>query len=876
MRSRKRSPIDDEFRFHLEQLTQMLLDEGMPQEDAEREALRRFGAPADYHARCAALRENSPARRKSPNFFGSLRKDLVYALRTLARAPGFTAVAVITIALGIGANTAIFSVINGVLIRPLDFAEAERIGVLWDTSPTLGVEASPTSFDMFHEWRQQGTSFSSLAAWLYASVTLEDPTESVELTGALISGTYFPILGVTPLLGRLVRADDEVPGARGSVVVISSGLWRDRFGSDPGIIGRTVTLDSQPLTIIGITSPNHGVPATEADLWIPAGFLASTTPNYGVRQLHVIGRLAPGVSFGDARAEIAAISDRIAEIHPVSARDWTGTVIPMRDQIVGEVRSSLMVSFAAVGLLLLIACVNIANLLLARASGRDREIALRTALGAGRARIARQLLTESVILAGLGGLAGIAVALAAHRTLLAIEPGIIPRLEEVQLDLTVLAFALAVSLLTGLLFGLAPALHGIRVDLTTVLKQGGSRGSTIGHTQNRVRAALVTVQMALTLVLLIGAGLLGRTFLELRSVDPGFQPTGAVAARMFLDARRYSGTNITLYYRTLLDDVRAIPGVSSAGASSSLPMDPAAINYDLPFRTEATAGLSAGEVPQADFRIVTPGYFETILVPLLAGRFFTSGDDQTSPSVILINRTMAELHWPGEDPIGHRLQTIGLRGWTWFEVVGVVEDTRFYGLASEPHPEMYVAHEQYNFASMTVVARTAGSTGLLGGALRRTILNKDANQPAHTILPVEELIADSIASERFYATLLGLFAVIALMLAATGIYGVLSYWVNQRAQEMGVRMALGASRGEVVRLVVRSGMLVTAKGIVLGLVAALGATRLLANMLFGVGTADPLTFFGVSLILGGAALVACYVPARRAGRADPMAALRNE
>ena len=871
----KHDRIDEEFRFHRDQLVEMLIAEGSTRAEAEEEAKRRFGDAQLHRSNCVEARRTERSHGERRERLSWILRDVQYAVRALVRAPGFSIVVVITLALGIGANTAIFSVVNGVLMRPMGFAEPQRLAVIRETNPAAGAGVTASSVPTFLDWRNESVSFSSLAAYQWASITLQDPNESIELQGVLASGNYFTTLGVTPMLGRLFQQADEVTGTRGTVVVISHRLWRERFGGDPNVLGRTLSLDASPLTVIGVMPPTHLAPSTESDVWIPVGFQAADMTNRGLRVVLVAGRLAPEATLQQADAEIRTIAERIAETYPTSARGWSATVVPMREQLVGAVRPSLIVAFASAGVLLLVACVNIANLLLARAATRQREMALRTALGAGRGRIAGQLLTESLILALAGGMVGVGVAFAAHRLIIALEPGVLPRVGDIQLDPFVLSFALVLSIVTGLLFGLAPTMHGSGVDVHAILK--GSRGTVNRRAlSQRLRPVLVAGQLALTLVLLSGAALLARTFIELRRVNPGFDTDGVVAARLFLDTRRYTGdAQEQLYYKTLLERVRAVPGVSAAGATSSLPMDPVAVNFDLPYRTEATAGVATGEVPQADFRFVSSGYFETMGIQLVAGRAFTDRDVVDTPLVVMVNKRMAEENWSGADPVGQRLQTV-FNGWRWYEVIGVVEDTRYYGLDAEARPEMYVVNQQVSFGPMTVVAKTAGATGPLVAAIRRAILDVDPQQPAHSVLAAEEIVAATIAAERFYATLLVAFGAVAMLLAAAGVYGVLSYWVSQRTQEIGIRMALGASRRTVIRLVVGNGMLVATTGIALGLLGAFAATRVLSNMLFGVGAGDPLTLGGVALLLGSAAFVACYLPARRAGRVEPMSALREE
>lgn len=876
-RWRHRHPIDDELSHHLEELERMLVSEGMSPRAARLEAERRFGDREAYATRCADVWGVGRGPEGPEHLLASMRQDISYGLRTIARAPQFTAVVVLTLALGIGANTAIFSVVHGVLMRPLGLADPDGLVVLRESSPTLGVGAAPASLPMFTDWREGLASVSSLAAWEWTSLTLQDPDEAVELQGILATGNYFTTLGVTAQLGRLFAEGDAAPGELGNVGVIGDGLWRRRFGADPNVLGKVLALDGRSVEIVGVMPPNHVAPSPEAEVWLPAGFDAATEPhpNYGARQLQIVARLRPGATVEGASREARIIAERVAEISPVTSQGWTAHAVPIRENVVGSVRSALLVAFASVGVLLLIACVNIANLLLARSAAREREVAIRTALGAGRGRITRQLLTESVLLSLLGGVAGIAVAFGAHRAILALEPGVLPRVQEIRLDPAVLGFALALSALTGVVFGLVPSIQATSAHLTGVMKRAPGRGST-GSGDDRLRRLLVAGQMALTLVLLAGAGLLSRTFIELRAVDPGFEPEGLVAARIFLDDPRYrTQEERHLYYAGLLDRLSALPGVTSVGASSSLPMDPVSVNFDLPFRTEATAGTEGGDVPQADFRVVTPGYFETLGVELLEGRFFSDADGPESPPVVLVNRAMAERHWPDRSPVGRRLETV-FQGWQWYEIVGVVENTRYYGPDSEPRPEMYVAEPQSTFFSMTVTARTAGDAAALVPQVRTAFRDVDPLRPPQSVFQVHDLVRASVAAERFYATLLGAFALVAMLLASAGVYGVLSYRVSQRSQEIGVRLALGAGRSRVLALIVASGMAVAGSGIALGLVGVVVTTRFLSGMLFGVRALDPLTLGVVVLTLALAALAACLVPGYRASRLDPVRTLRQE
>lgn len=807
----------------------------------------------------------------------TLWQDLTYAIRTFARSPGFTAVAVITLALGIGANTAIFSVINGVLFQPLRFGQPNDLTVVWETSAAENVEKSETAAGTFLDWRERNQTMDDLTAWTWETFVLQSDDESVSLTGVLVYPNFLSVLRTDPLFGRAFTMDDAMPGRRGDVLLISHALWTDRWGGDPGVVGRTVRLDGRPLTIVGVMPPDVAAPDTEAQLWQPVGFYSPMRWERHNRRLTVYGRLKPGVTLAQAQGDLSRVAAQLREGQYADIyRGWDARVVPLRDEIVGDSRATLVVAFAAVGLVLLIACVNIANMLLARAAARQREIAVRSALGAGQGRITRQVLTESVILGLGGGLLGVGFAAFTHRLLLSFQPGIIPRAEELALDSAALGFAVGVSVLTGLLFGLAPVLQSTRVDLQEALKEGGSRSATAGRRQNRLRALLVTAQLALATVLLCGAGLLIRTMLELQGVDPGFKPQGAVAARMFLDGSRYDSTALVRhYFQEALQRLRALPGVEFVGASSALPTDPMGDNYDLPYRLEGQRELPSNELPQADFRVVTPGYFESLQVPLLSGRLMSDADRSDTPFVALVNQSMARQTWPGQSPLGKRFETPST-DWHWFEVVGVVGDTRYYGLDSEPRPEIYVAHAQVPRTIMTFVVRTDGPPAASADAVRGALLELDPDQPSHSIVTLETLVSDTIATERFYTLVLGILAAVALVLASAGIYGVLSYWVNQRTQEIGVRLALGATRGTVLRHVVGHGMSLAATGIVIGLAGALASTRVLSNTLYGVGSGDPITFTAVALTLGGIAALACCVPALRASRLDPVAALRQE
>jgi putative ABC transport system permease protein len=830
-------------------------------------------------ARERATRQGFRKRSRSggSSMLDVLRQDFRYALRTLSRTPGFTALAVLTFALAIGANTAIFSVLNDVLLEPLPFGHPEELVAVWETSARERVEKSDTAAGTFLDWREKNQSLKDLTAWTWDSVVLEGDFDTTALNAVLVYPNFFSVLELDPLFGRGFTMEDSPPGGRGKVVIVSHALWQDRLGADPGVVGKTLRIDSEAHTIVAVMRSDVAAPDSSADLWIPYSFQSPTRWDRHRRRYMVYGRLREGVSFGAAQEDFSRVA---AELRAGEYKDiyeyWDAYLVPLREEIVGGSRPTLLVALAAVGLVLLIACVNIANMLLARGAGRRREMALRTAIGAGRGRVIAQLLTESLLLAGAGGALGIVVARVTHRVLLRFEPGILPRVEELSLDHWALAFACVVTALSGVLFGLAPAVQTLRLHVQKFLQQGGGRGSTEGRGFTRARAVLVTAQLALATILLCGAGLLARTLAELERVDPGFRTENRIALRIFLDTRRYDADEkVAQYYASLTDRLAQVPGVEAAGASTALPMDPLGISYDLPYRIEGQRELDDNELPQADFRVVTPGYFEAMGISLVAGRLFGGFDRAETTFVALVNETMAKQVWPDANPLGQRFETPS-NHWNWFEVVGVVSDTRYYGPRSEPRPEIYVAHAQIPGANMTYVVRAGAESGAIAASLKREVLAQDPAQPIHSLVSMEDLVADTVKAERFYALVLAAFSALALTLAASGVFGVLSYWVAARTMEIGVRMAFGASRFEVIREVMSKGLGLGLLGATLGLAGAAFTTRVVESVLFHVSATDGTTYVGVAFLLLATALAACALPALRASRVDPIVALRDE
>jgi putative ABC transport system permease protein len=833
------------------------------------------------------------AERRGSDMVDALRQDSIYAFRTLSRTPGFTAMVVVTFALAIGANTAIFSVLNDVLLEPLPFGHPEELVAVWETSPREGIEKSDTSAGLFLDWGEKNQCLKDLTAWTWDSVVLEGDFETTSLNAVLVYPNFFSFLEIEPLFGRAFIMQDAPPvvasaegkpgvdrpprGGTGKVVIVSHALWRDRLGADPSVVGTSLRIDGEAHTVVGVMRPDVAAPDAGADLWIPYSFQSPVRWERYVRRFVVYGRLRAGVAIGAAQEDFSRIAE---ELRSGEYRDiyehWDALLVPLREEIVGNSRPALLTALAAVGVVLLIACVNIANLLLARSAGRRREMALRTAMGASRGRVIGTLLTESLLLAAAGGTLGLGVARVTHQALLRFQPGILPRVEELSLDLWALGFASVLTALSGVLFGLAPVTQTLRLHVQRFLQQGGGRSTTEGRAFARTRAALVTAQLALATVLLCGAGLLVRTLTELERVDPGFRAEDRLALRLFLDTRRYdTGVKVADYYARLADRLSQLPEVAAVGASTALPMDPVGISYDLPYRLEGQEELDDNELPQASFRVVTPGYFEALGASLVAGRTFDRFDRPESPMVALVNETMARQVWPRGGAIGSRFETPST-DWNWFEVVGVVSDTRFHGLRSDPRPEIYVAHAQVPRANMTFVLETRGDAPSLASTLRREVLEQDPSQPTHSLVAMADLVAETVKAEKFYTTVLSLFSALALTLAASGVFAVLSYWVAGRTHEIGLRMALGASRSAVTREVLSKGLALGFLGAGLGLLAALFSTRVVESVLFHVSATDGATFGGVALLLLSTALCACAIPALRASRVDPMVALREE
>ncbi|HEV2915201.1 MAG TPA: ABC transporter permease [Pyrinomonadaceae bacterium] len=801
-------------------------------------------------------------------------QDIKYGIRVLLKSPGITFIAVLAIALGIGANTAIFSVVNSVLLRPLPFNKPEQLVVVWRTHAKRGQTQGSSSFLNFADYRAQNKSFEALAAYNSSSSALSGNETPEQVEGVTATAEFFKVLGTPPLLGRTFTPEDERPGGS-PVVVISHGMWQRRFGADPGIIGRQITLDGRSKTIIGVLPESFRFQLIDdpPEYWLPMDPTDDMNKQRGANYLQVLGRLREGVTIQEAEAEMKGIAGRLEQQYQEENAGRSVRLVAAHEELVGELRPTLLVLLGAVAFVLLIACANVANLLLARAAGRGREIAIRTALGAGRRRIVRQLLTESVLLSVLGGALGLLIAIWGIDLLGAVVPADIPRFGETNLDFTVLGFTLGASILTGLIFGLAPALSASKIDLNEALKEGG-RSATEGRGRNRMRSLLIISEVALSLVLLVGAGLLIKSFIHLRSVNPGFNADRVLTASLSLPSVKYKGdAQIAQFIRQATERVSRIPGVEAAGAIMPLPFSQNIISVT--FSLDGQPEPPPGESPISAARIITPDYLRAMGIPLVRGRAFTAQDKADSPKVILINEALARKYFPGEDPVGRRLR-LGLNDING-EIVGVIGDVRGSNLSKEDGPEFYVPHEQVTFSDMSMVVRTSfDDPARIVPALRAAIQEIDKDQPLHEVRTMNSLIADSVARQRFSMTLIALFAALALVLASVGIFSVMSFLVTQRTHEIGIRMALGAQTGDVLRMIVGQGMTFTLIGIVAGLAAAFALTRVIRGLLFGVSATDPWTFTGVALLLGVVALLACYIPARRATKVDPMVALRYE
>src|ERR1700728_2127610 len=805
---------------------------------------------------------------------GMLLNDIRYGIRMLMKNPGFAIIAVLTLALGIGANTAIFSVVNAELLRPLPFRDSGRLARVAATNSRIHSSNGSTSYPDFADWRAQNKVFEKMAAYTNTTFTLSGLEKPAHLEGASVSADLFEMLGVAPELGRTFLPEEDEPHHH--VVILSDGIWREKFGGDPAIIGRTITLDNIGYTVVGVMPPAFRFPLQGEPkmTWSTMSGL-SMAQERGAHFLTCVAKLKPGVTFAQAQAAMDVIAGSLSKQYPDSNTYMGVRVTSEQERVTQAIRPALLVMMIAVGLVLLIACVNVANLLLARATSRGREIAIRTALGAGKTRVVRQLLTESLLLALVAGGLGIVLAAWGTGILVRFSPEGLPRVTEIHMDGWVLAFTVGLSLLTGILFGLAPALQVTHSNIVEALKEG-SLSTTAGSGRHLLRSSLVIVEMVLALILLVSAGLLIRSLIRLQDLSPGFDPRNVMTASVDLPDARFPDVKKVEFFRELATELKALPGVQSAGAIYPLPMsgDEMRTFFEIEGRP-----VTKSDQAHTSIRVASPNYFSTMRIPLLQGRDFSERDDKAATPVIVVNETLARRYFPNESPIGKRIKpgfSTGPGEAPMREIVGVVGNVKFSDLTAEWTPESYVPYAQSPFGTMTIVVRSARNPEELTKPIASVVQSLDKNLPAYAPKTVEQYLDGTIAVPRFNTFLLAIFAALAMVLTAVGLYGVISYTVAQRTHEIGIRMALGAQPGDMLRLVVGQGMRLALFGVGLGLVGAFGLTRFLSSLLFGVSSTDPLSFAVVVTMLLGVVLMACYIPARRAMRVDPMVALRYE
>ena len=805
----------------------------------------------------------------------TLLQDLRYGARMLLKKPGFTLIAVITLALGIGVNSAIFSVVNALLVRPLPFDNLDRIVALWEKVPSRGVERNETAAANYLDWSAQQTSFehTGLYSWWSANLTGVENPENIQ--GYLITASLFDVVGVRPLHGRAFTAEEEQPG-KDDVVILNHGLWRRRFGGDPGVIGKTISINGAPRTVVGVMPPEYNFPRG-GELLAPLALTQRQAQNRVAHYLLAVARLKPGVSIAQAQAELDTIMTRLERQYPNTNTGRGLGVFPLLRDTVRDYRPALLTLMGLVGFVLLIACANVANLLLARAAVRDREMAIRAALGASRWRVARQLFTESILLALIGGALGVLLALWAGDLIRSAIPAeymnFIPGWKLIGVDLRVLAFTFALSTLTGLLFGLAPALQASKPDLNVALKEGGK--SSGGFAKRRLRSALVIAEVALSFMLLIGAGLMMKSFIRLIGADPGFSADGALTMELSLPRAKYgeAGRRAT-FYQQLLEQVESLPGVESAGVVNHLPLGGS--NTSSSFLVEGVPEPPPGQDFDVRYRVCSPHYFRALGMTLREGRAFTDQDKAGGQPVVIVNETLARKYWPNESAVGKRIRFTGDPARNpWMQVVGVVRDVK-HELNLAVTPECYLPHAQDAWDDMVLVARTRADSAAMTSAIRSVVSKLDKDQPVSRIRTVERIRSESVMIQRHLVIAMGVFALLALSLAAIGLYGVMSYAVSQRTNEIGLRMALGAMPRDVLKLVVGHGIALVFIGMAIGLIASLALSRLIEKLLFGVSPTDSLTFGATALLLTIVALLACWIPARRATKVDPMVALRYE
>jgi predicted permease len=865
-RDRVDRDLAEELDAYLEMVIEAKVAEGIKPEEARRAALIELGGMDQVKERVREVRVG--------HFLGTVWQDLRYGVRTLVKSPAFTIVAVLSLALGIGANTAIFSVVNGVLLRPLPYPEPERMVAVWHTPPQEsfpGMTRFSVSPGNYLDWKEQSRAFEQMAVYQYAGLSLSAGADPVPVTGAAVSSDFFSALRTQVDRGRTFSPDEEQPG-RDQVVVLGHGLWQRAFGADPNLVGRTVTLNSRSYTVVGVMPAGFEFPA-EAELWVPLAWDAAERQTRSIHDYLVVARLKRDASLAQAQAEMSTISSRLEQQYPEANKGWGAVVIPLKEDIVGDVRPALLVLFGAVGFVLLIACANVANLMLARGANRRKEIALRIALGATRGRIVRQLLCESVLLSVVGGLLGLMLAGWGGQLLVRLSAGSLPNSGEVGMDAWALGFTLLVSLIAGVLAGVAPAMQFSKNEISETLKQGSGRGGS--SVKQRTRKALVVCEVALSLILLVGAGLMIRSFWKLQNVDPGFDTGNALTLSVGLPPTRYSEPQQVLaFHDRVLEQISALPGVVAVGSTTTVPLTGGGSRQ--PFTVEGRPAPPVSEQPLAQTRYVSPDYFRAMGIPLRQGRAFEDRDREGAPQVVIISEAMARRFWPGENPVGKRLTASFHERQGPREIVGVVGDVKSRGLDDEAGATMYLPFRQAPRPWISFVARTASDPQGFVQPLSRAVYAADREQAISSVRTMEQVLTESLSGRRFNMTLLMTFAGLALALAAVGVYGVMNYSVMLRRRELGIRIALGARGLDVLRLVLGQGLALTLTGVGVGMAGAYALTRLMESLLYGVTATDFLTYGSVSgaLILVG--LLASFLPARRATKVDPMIALRSE
>jgi predicted permease len=871
-RKRMLQQLDDEIHEHIETETQDNIARGMSPEEARYAALRKFGN---------VTRVKEETREVwSSVWLEQLLQDVRFALRMLRKSPGFTGVAIFTLALGIGANSAMFSVVNGILLRSLPFKEPSRLVTVLDTKPSKGVDWLFVSPNRFEEWVRRNTTFDQIAAAENCFFKLESNGALILLQGGCATASFFPMLGVQPFLGRLFTPEEDLPGGN-PVVVLSYGCWKEKFGGDPAAIGKTIrrTANDAEFTIIGVLPADFKFATEDFALWAPI----NTDPNYRSRDDHnllVFARLKDGVTLPQAQAQMDGVAQQLASEYPTTSAGWGITVRPLQRfySSVRNIRQTLWVLLAAVGFLLLIACANVANLLLARATVRRKEIAVRLAVGATRPRLVQQLMTESLLLGVMGGATGFLLARLAFKSMMAIAPYIPSfRPNAIQMDNEVLAFATVISVVASMAFGLTPALRTSRLDLNDALRDAG-RGTRGSRRDRLTRSLLVTSEIALAVVLVGGAGLLIESYRNLQTDRLGFNPNNILVSTFCcLDEAHYrTPSDTSAYYMQLFERLRELPGVESVSGTDDLPLRQFQ-GAGSAFEVQGRPAAEPGSEPTADFFLVEPRYFETMQIPLLRGRSFTDHDNEHGASVVLINKSLAERLWPDQDPIGQQLRpVVGDPSPRWYRIIGVVADAKQRGLGTEQRSTIYRTIYQSAARYTFVLVRAHPDPLSMAAAVKNTIASLDRGLAFGVVQTLDQQLAQSVSTQRFSMTLLALFGGLALSLAAIGVYGVTAYTAAQRTHEVGVRRALGAQPADIVKLVLSEGLRLGLVGVVVGIACALALTRVMRNLLYGVSATDPITFFAVSAVLVGVALAACYLPARRAARVDPIVALRFE